>query len=72
MADQQPAPDIEEVLDRRGDWAIRVTVYRNGRRVGTCDTEGWETFDQAAYWVGEGLSTREITPHVPKKRRSTT
>ena len=57
-----------DVLDQPGNWSIRVTVYRNGRKVGTCDTTDWETFDEAAYWVGEGLSTREIEAHVPKRR----
>lgn len=56
----------KDVLDRPGDWSIRVTVYRNGRKVGTCDTAGHQTFDQAAYWVGEGLNTREIEHHHPR------
>lgn len=45
-----------------------MTVYRNGRRVGTCDTTGHETFAAAAYWAGEGLNTREIDLHQPKPR----
>jgi hypothetical protein len=60
----------EDVLDREGDWEIRVTIYRNGRRVGTCDTAGWETFDKAAYWASEGLTMREIQPHIPRRRKS--
>jgi ABC-type uncharacterized transport system ATPase subunit len=59
-------------LDRPGEWDIRVTVYRNGKKVGTCDTAGWDTFDQAAYWVGEGLTTREVEPHIPRPRTRVT
>jgi hypothetical protein len=69
---QQPMPAVndsgEGILDRSGEWEIRATIYRNGRRVGTCDTAGWETFDQAAYWAAEGLQTREIDLHQPKSR----
>lgn len=61
--------DIGEVLNRPGEWAIRTTVYRNGRRVATCDTTGHETFDAAAYWVGEGLRTCEVVQHVPRRRK---
>lgn len=58
----------EGVLDKPGDWEIRVTIYRNGRRVGTCDTSGHETFESAAYWAGQGLETREIEMHVSRAR----
>lgn len=58
----------EDVLDKSGEWEIRVTVYRNGRRVGTADTIGHETFDGAAYWAGQALETREIDMHVPRPR----
>lgn len=60
---------MREILDSKGDWSIRVTIYRNGKKVGICDTEGWETFDEAAYWVGEGLGTHEVEMHTPKPRR---
>ena len=67
MADA-PMPVPEDILDKPGDWEIRVTIYRNGKRVGTCDTRGWETYSDAAYWVGEGLTRPEIEMHVPKRR----
>jgi hypothetical protein len=60
--------DPDEVLDRPGEWEIRVTVYRNGRRVGTCDTTGHETFASAAYFAAEGLNTRAIDLHQPRPR----
>lgn len=60
--------DIDDLLDKPGDWEIRTTIYRNGRRVGTCDTTGHDSFDSAAYWVGEGLKTREVNRHVPRRR----
>lgn len=59
----------ESTLDREGEWEIRVTIYRNGRRVAICDTTGWDTYDAAAYWASEGLVTREVDFPVPKKRR---
>lgn len=65
MADRQLN---QHVLDTPGNWEIRMTIYRNGKRVGTCDTTGWDTFDAAAYWAGEGLTTREIDLHHPKPR----
>jgi hypothetical protein len=33
-------PDGDEALDRPGNWEIRATLYRNGKRVGTCATTG--------------------------------
>jgi hypothetical protein len=63
-------PNQGEILDRPGKWEIRVTIYRNGKRVGTCDTIGHETFDGAAYWAGEGLKTREISLRQPTPRRN--
>ena len=62
------ALDPGEILYWPGKWEIRVTVYRNGRKVGTCDTTGHETFDAAAYWAAEGLTTREIDLHQPRPR----
>lgn len=62
------APLSEDVLDREGVWEIRVTIYRNGKRVATCDTTAHDTFDHAAYWAGEGLSTREVEMHRPRRR----
>lgn len=64
------APASEDTLDKPGEWEIRITVYRNGRRVATCDTTGHDTFDHAAYWAGEGLATREVEMHHPKPRRT--
>jgi hypothetical protein len=57
-----------EILERSGEWEIRVTVYRNGRRVGTCDTTGHETFASAAYIAAERLSTRAVDLHQPRPR----
>lgn len=57
----------DELLDRPGEWEIRTTIYRNGKRVATCDTTG-ETYDGAAYWVSEGLKNREVEEHVPRRR----
>jgi hypothetical protein len=65
---ENDAPVSEDVLDREGEWEIRVTIYRNDRRVATCDTIGHATFDHAAYWVGEGLKTREVEMHQPRRR----
>lgn len=61
-------PVSEDILDKPGDWEIRATIYRNGKRVGTCDTHGWETYKAAAHWVSEGLTRPEIDMHVPKRR----
>lgn len=60
---------MSEELDLPGRWEIRTTIYRNGRRVGTVDTAEWDTFDDAAYWVGQGLSTRDVDMHQPRPRR---
>mgnify|MGYP001160574687 FL=1 len=57
MSAGEPRPDP---LDRDGEWEIRATIYRNGRRVAICDTTGHESYDSAAYWIGEGLVTREV------------
>lgn len=63
------AETTEEILDREGEWEIRVTIYRNGRRIATCDTTGHDTFSSAAYWAGEGLATREVDFHETKPRK---
>lgn len=57
----------KDVLDREGEWEIRVTIYRNGRRVGTCDQLG-DNFDDTAYDMTTNLERHEVQMHQPKTR----
>ena len=61
--------DLDDVLDEPGEWEIRATIYRNGRRVAICDTTGHDSYESAAYWTGEGLVTRDVS-HPPVRQRS--
>lgn len=49
-----------EPLDREGDWEIRVSIYRNGRRVAFVDALG-EDFDFTAHSIMNALERREVT-----------
>lgn len=56
------------VFDRDGEWEIRTTIYRNGRRVATADALG-DDYDFAVQTVVTNLERRDIQMHVPKRRR---
>ena len=61
----------EDVLDREGDWDIRVTIYRNGKRIATCDALGGD-YDFAVQSVVTNLERRDVDFHVPKPRKRRT
>lgn len=60
--------DLNENLDRDGRWEVRVTIYRNGRRVGTADAVG-ESYDFAVASVTTDLELRRVDEHVPRRRQ---
>lgn len=62
--------DDNDFLDKPGEWEIRADVYLNGRPVAFCDSGVWDTYEDAAYWLGEGFSTREVDMHTPLTRKS--
>lgn len=57
----------DDVLDRQGGWEIRCTIYRNGRRVATCDQLG-DDFDTTVYDMTTNLERHEVQMHEPKPR----
>lgn len=61
--------DCLHALDDDGDWEIRVTIYRNGRRVATADTLG-DSFQFASYMATTKLETREVDMHQPRPRKA--
>ena len=60
-----------DVFDREGRWDIRVTIYRNDKRVATCDAGG-ESFDFAVGSVVTNLERRDVDLHVPRPRKALT
>ncbi|QQG96190.1 hypothetical protein HBE99_04410 [Mycobacteroides chelonae] len=66
-----PDSDIlgaDELFDKPGDWEIRVSIYRNGRKIATADRLGGD-FEFAVQSVGTALERRDVEMHVPKPRR---
>lgn len=57
----------EDIFDRPGDWEIRTTIYRNGRKVATCDALG-DSYQFAAYAVTTNLQLGDVDLHVRKER----
>jgi len=49
-----------DLLDRDGDWEIKVSIYRNGRRVAFADAAG-DDFEFTAYTIMNALERREVT-----------
>lgn len=50
------------------EWDLRVTIYANGRRVGSCDVFG-DTLEQASWNLGTELATgrvQKVTRHGRK------
>jgi hypothetical protein len=62
-----PDPELE-VLDQPGNWEIRVTIYRNGRKIATGDVCDHETFASAVWFAGQRLEARELDIHQPRPR----
>jgi len=52
--------DTESVLDREGEWELRMSIYRNGRRVAFCDVLS-DDYEALAHWAVTHLQTRAIT-----------
>ena len=57
----------QDVFDREGRWDIRVTIYRNDKRIATCDAGG-NAFDFAVGSVVTNLERRDVEMHVPRRR----
>jgi hypothetical protein len=60
-----------DALDREGRWDIRVTIYRNDKRVATCDAGG-SVFDFAVQSVVTNLERRDVQMHQPRPRTRVT
>lgn len=53
--------------EKPGDWEIRATIYRNGRKIAFTDALG-DSYDFALNTVVTNLERRDIQIHVPRKR----
>lgn len=58
MADGSDAP--ESILDRDGEWELRMSIYRNGRRVAIADVLADE-YEVLAHYAVTLLQNRRVT-----------
>lgn len=59
---------VDELFDRPGEWEIRATIYRNGRKIAFADGLGI-SYDHALNTVETNLERRDVQIHMPKRRK---
>lgn len=59
--------DLDEVLELPGEWEIRATIYRNGKKVAFTDALG-DGYSFAVQTVVTNLERPTLQRHIPRTR----